>query len=286
MYTVLLTGATSGIGYETAKELAKKHYTLILINRSAAKTRALNTELEQLGAKTVDSYLADLSNMKEVDRVAREVISQHSSIDVLLNNAGFIAGDRTETAEGLESTFATNHLAPFLLTGRLLPLVQNSSLKRVVNVASRAHKWAKPDMEDLQMMRKYKPLECYCNSKLYNILHIRKLAVSLKDTDSTCFALHPGAVSTGFGKTSSPMLKLMVDMFRPLMLSSAKGAVTPIRLCLDTPVGAPSGTYFEKDKPFLPFGFGTDDRMASELWEKSIEILETLGIETTSLYKM
>jgi NAD(P)-dependent dehydrogenase (short-subunit alcohol dehydrogenase family) len=203
----------------------------------------------------------------------------------LLNNAGFIAGERTETAEGLESTFATNHLAPFLLTGHLLPLVQNSRLKRIVNVASRAHKWAKPDMEDLQMTKDYKPLTSYCNSKLYNILHVRKLAMQLKGTEIVCYALHPGAVSTGFGKSSSTFLRLMVGVFRPLMLSPAKGAITPIRLSMPDAVGAPSGTYFEKDKPFTPFTYGSDDRLASELWDKSTGILQQLGVDINGLYK-
>ncbi len=286
MKTVLITGATSGIGKTTALALAQKGYHLILINRNAEKTKLLTKELQKAGAHKVDSYQADLSMMQDVKRVAQEVLANHVSIDVLLNNAGLIAGNRTTTKEGLELTFATNHMAPFLLTGLLLPLVSKGKTQRVVNVASAAHKWAKIDLNDLNMENNYKALPCYCNSKLMNILHAKKMASKPELNPIQFFSLHPGAVSTGFGTTSTSVLKWMVNLFRPLMLSAEKGALTSIALCSLDQMDAENGSYFEKERPKKPEPAALDTELRDGLWEKSMDTLQLLGIPTESLYKL
>jgi retinol dehydrogenase 12 len=284
MSTILITGTTNGIGKETAKALAKSGHELILINRNKTAAQALQKELKALGASSVHLYQADLSLMKEVKRVANEVLEKHQEIDVLLNNAGLIAGAKHMTLEGIEVTLATNHLAPVVLTGMLLPAIQRSKMKRVVNVASEAHKWIRLDPKDLNMTGTYEPLRCYGNTKLMNILHIKKLVTLPALSNISCYALHPGAVRTRFGDSSTLFMKLMIKLFSPIMLSAQQGAETSIYLCTEKELNAPNGSYFVKSKPAIPQPSALDTQLRDEVWDASLAMLRSVGIETERLY--
>lgn len=285
MSTILITGATSGIGRETAIALASRGHELILINRNQKAAQVLQKELKTKGASAVHLFQADLSLMKEVQRVAGEVLQGHEKIDVLLNNAGLIAGAKRMSAEGIEITLATNHLAPVLLTGLLLPAIRNSEMKRVVNVASEAHKWIRLDPRDLNMTGTYEPLRCYGNTKLMNIMHVKKMADMPSMAGIGCFALHPGAVRTRFGDSSTLFMKLMIKLFSPIMLSAGKGAETSIYLCTEPKLDAPNGSYFIKSQPAVPQPPALDVKLREEVWEAGMKMLSSVGTETEKLYQ-
>ena len=197
----LITGGTSGIGKSTAHELARMGATVVIVGRNAQKTSQVVEEIRAAsGNNTVDSLLADLSSQQEVRRLANEFESKYSHLHVLLNNAGAVFMRRQLSVDGIEMTFALDHLACFLLTNLLLDKIKASAPARIINVSSGAHTSGKIEFDNLQGERDYSP-RAYDNSKLANILFTMELARRLEGTGVTVNALHPGFAATGFGKT-------------------------------------------------------------------------------------
>jgi retinol dehydrogenase-12 len=271
---MLVTGATSGIGEVTARELARQGAHVILLARNRQKAERTQHEIiAATGNSKVDIVIADLSVLQQVRDVAAQLHDKYSRLDVLVNNAGLMFGaEREVSADGYEMTLATNHLGPFLLTSLLLDLLQKSPAARIVNVASMAYRFSKPTLTDLQSEQSYSPVWEYGNTKLWNIMFTQELAKRLREhgiTNITTNALHPGAVATGYGQQSGGWLSAVLALGRPFMLSPEKGAETSLFLATDPSVAATSGGFFSKKKPEpVKSSFNTAANNA-KLWEMS-----------------
>src|SRR5215213_3170700 len=247
--TVLVTGATAGIGKATALGLATMGAHLAITGRDASRTEDAAREIRAASGGQVDVFVADLSTQAEVRRLAQQILQTLSRIDVLINNVGGYWNTRHVTADGLERTFAVNHLAPFLLTALLLDRLKGSAPARVVTVASNAHKLGRIDFEDLQGERSYSGARAYNQSKLANVLFSYELARRLGGSGVTANALHPGVVRTGFGgEDPAGTQRLFVPLLRPFMKSPARGASTSVHLSAATELAEVTGRYFAERK--------------------------------------
>jgi NAD(P)-dependent dehydrogenase (short-subunit alcohol dehydrogenase family) len=277
--TVLITGANSGIGKAAARALAKMGARVVISGRDRP---ALETALADIrsasGNNRVEMLVADLSSQKEVRRLAAEFKQTFGRLDVLLNNAGVILSRRTVTVDGLETTFAVNHLAPFLLTAFLRDALVASAPARVVTVASEAHRQtAGLDFDDLQHEHRYFANSVYSQSKLANILFTRALARRLAGTGVTANCLHPGVVATGWGAggdVTGPFDWAM-RLARPFMMSPEKGARTSVYLASSPDVADVTGQYFAKCKPKQTSPAGCDDDAAERLWAVSAKLVNS-----------
>jgi NAD(P)-dependent dehydrogenase (short-subunit alcohol dehydrogenase family) len=274
--TVVITGATTGIGRETALAIGRMGARLALVARDPAKGSALQQELARAGNSNVTVYLADLSLMAQVMRVGREIAAAHPAIHVLVNNAGGIFTNRTETAEGMEMTFALNHLNYFLLTHLLLPSVkaaaQQDGEARIVNVASAVHALGKIDFDNLNMTSRYVGIRQYCNTKLMNILFTAELAKRLHGTGVTANSLHPGSVGSGFGGKDNGWFTWLFNLGKPFMITPAQGAQTSLFLAASDAVKGVSGKYFAKEKEKHPAAQAQDAAVAARLWQVSEQL--------------
>jgi len=266
----LVTGATNGIGKETAQALAHMGATVVIVGRNAPKTAQLAAEIRAAtGNNKVDSLLADLSSQQEVRRLADEFKSKYAQLHVLINNAGGFFMKRELSVDGIEMTFALNHLAYFLLTNLLLDTLKASAPARIINVASGAHTSGKIEFDNLQGERGYTP-KAYNNSKLANILFTTELARRLEGSGVTANALHPGFVATGFAKNNGRIIAALVSIFMPLLARSpAKGAETSIFLASSPNVEGISGKYFYDSQVIAPAPQATDNVVARKLWDVS-----------------
>ena len=277
---ILVTGATSGIGEVTARELARQGAHIIILARNRQKAERTQREIiAATGNQQVDVVLADLSVMQQVRDVAAQLHDKYPRLDVLVNNAGLMFGaERQLSVDGYEMTLATNHLGPFLLTSLLFDLVQKSPAARIVNVASMAYRFSKPTLTDLQSEQYYNPMWEYGNTKLWNIMFTQELAQRLRAhgiTNVTTNALHPGAVATGYGQQSGGWLSAVLALGRPFMLSPEKGAETSIYLVTDPSVAATSGGFFSKKKPEpVKSSFNTAANN-EKLWKMSEQLTDT-----------
>jgi NAD(P)-dependent dehydrogenase (short-subunit alcohol dehydrogenase family) len=277
---VLVTGATSGIGEVTARELARQGAHVIILARNADKAqRTQHAIVAATGNEHVDVVLADLSVLQQVRDVAAELHAKYPRLDVLVNNAGLMFGaEREVSADGYEMTLATNHLGPFLLTGLLLDLLQKSPAARIVNVASMAYRFSKPTLDDLQSERDYSPVWEYGNTKLWNIMFTQELAQRLRAhgiTNVTTNCLHPGAVATGYGQQTGGIVGALLSLARPFMISPEKGAQTSIFLATDAQAGTVSGGFFSKKKAEpVKSSFNTPANNR-RLWELSEQLIGT-----------
>ena len=270
----LITGGTSGIGKSTAHELARMGATVVIVGRNAQKTSQVVEEIRAAsGNDTVDSLLADLSSRREVRRLANEFKSKYSHLHVLLNNAGAVFMRRQLSVDGIEMTFALDHLACFLLTNLLLDKIKASAPARIINVSSGAHTSGKIEFDNLQGERNYSS-RAYGNSKLATILFTMELARRLEGTGVTVNALHPGFVSTGFGKNNPGFLMKIIRAVVPLIARSpAKGAETSIYLASSPEVQSITGKYFVDCKVTQPAPQATDSAVAKKLWDTSAEMV-------------
>ena len=266
--TVVITGATSGIGEVAALRLAQQGARIVFVGRD--KKRAGNT-LEHLPATAAHSFiLADLSLLAEQKRVATE-LSAEPAIDVLVNNAGALFNNRVETADGLERTFALNHMGYFTITNLLLPKLKPGA--RIVSVASRAHQGSALNFDDLQMRSSFGGWRAYANSKLCNILFNRALAKRLEGTGITANCLHPGFVATRFGDESGGVVQRLVAVAKPVgAITPEEGARTIIHLASSPAVEGISGEYFFESKIATPSQAARSDESAERLWEISGKI--------------
>ena len=243
--TVLITGGTSGIGRATALGLARMGAHVAITGRDRVRTEDAAREIRATGGGQVDVLVAELSSQSEVRRLAEEVLQSLSRIDVLINNVGGYWDTRHVTVNGLERTFALNHLAPFLLTNLLLDKLKQSAPARVVTVSSNAHGAGRIDFGDLQGELSYSGARAYSQSKLANILFSYELARRLPTTSVTANALHPGLVNTSFGaEDPAGVQKLLVPLLRPFMKSPARGAATSIHLASAADLERVTSRYF------------------------------------------
>ena len=270
--TVLVTGGTGGIGKATAVGLAELGAHLAITGRDRARAEAAAWEIRAAGGGQVDVLVADLSSQAEVRRLAEEVLRRLPGLDVLVNNVGGYWNTRHVTADGLERTFALNHLAPFLLTHLLLDRLTENAPARVVTVASNAHSMGRFDFDDLQGERSYSGARAYNQSKLANVLFSYELARRLLGTSVTANAVHPGAVRTSFGaEDPAGVQRLLVPLIRPFMKSPAQGAATSVHVSSAPELEEVTGRYFANSTPKKSSARSYDQVVAARLWRVSAD---------------
>ncbi len=272
--TALVTGATSGIGKATAEALARQGMTVVLVARDAEKGRAVLEEIRsKSGNPTLDVLLADLSSQAAIRQLAEEFQRKYSKLHVLVNNAGGVFSARKLTVDGLEYTFAFNHLAYFLLTNLLLDTLRASAPARIVNVSSGAQGMGKINFADLQGEQRYSVQAAYSQSKLANVLFTYALARRLEGTGVTANVLHPGVVRTNFGRVETPLLwRVLFPLIDPFMLTPEKGAETAVYLATSPEVEGVSGKYFAKQKAVRSHSISYDQAVQERLWEVSAQL--------------
>jgi NAD(P)-dependent dehydrogenase (short-subunit alcohol dehydrogenase family) len=267
----LVTGATSGIGKVTATELAARGADVILHGRDRQKTELVRQEIiASTGNVSVQTLLADFSNLDQVRSMAAKLIEGWDQVDVLINNAGAFFNTRHTTPYGVEMTFLVNHLAPFLLTTLLIEKLQRSTAARVVNVSSDAHHQGSIDLDDLEFNKGYFGMKAYARSKLANILFTYELAGRLDNGAVTVNALHPGHVATDIWKTNFPLIGPVLKWVMGLIAISPKeGADNSIYLASSPQIHGVTGKYFVKrvETPSSPLS--RDKGLAQMLWERS-----------------
>lgn len=275
--TVVLTGASLGIGKVTALALARLGARLVLICRDPGRGSVVVDAIRS-GGGSAELIQADLSVMDQVRRAGSEVLGLCPRIDVLINNAGAVNQRRSLTSDGLERTFATNHLAYFLLTRLLLERLTESAPARVINVASDAHR-AAPfiSFDDLNAERAYGAWRRYAESKLANILFTRELARRLEGSGVIANSMHPGGVATGFGLNSTGPVHYLGRAAQLFMLTPEQGADTVIYLASSPEPAAANGKYFYKRREKTPRPQAEDDAAAERLWEVSERLIALSG---------
>jgi retinol dehydrogenase 12 len=264
--TVVVTGASSGIGRAAAIELAQRGANVVPVGRDAKRTRAV---AQKVGAEPIQ---ADFSSLEEVRRVAQLLLDRHDRIDVLVNNAGLVAGHRTLTADGLELTMAVNHFAPFLLTNLLLDRLKASAPARVVTTASDAHRGGLIDVTDLNGEHKWSAWSAYGTSKLANILFTRALARRLEGTGVVANCLHPGVIRTGLARGAPLPIRLGWRAASVFFGSPRKGAATIVYLASAPEAADLTGGYFSDSRPATPSVQAQDDDLAEQLWDASARL--------------
>jgi NAD(P)-dependent dehydrogenase (short-subunit alcohol dehydrogenase family) len=272
--TVLVTGGTGGIGRATALGLSRLGARVGITGRDDARTRIAAAEMARASGNPVDAFPADMSSQAEVRRLAAAVLDTYPRLDVLVNNVGGFWATRRITADGLEHTFAVNHLAGFLLTNLLLDLLQASAPARIVTVSSGAQRMGALDFDDLQGERDWSGQRAYNQSKLANVEFTYELARRLRGTGVTANTLHPGVVRTSFAaEDSSTVWKVMIPLMKPFMKSPEKGAATSIHLASSPEVEGVSGRYFVNRKPSESSKASHVTADATRLWEVSAELV-------------
>jgi NAD(P)-dependent dehydrogenase (short-subunit alcohol dehydrogenase family) len=273
--TVLVTGGTGGIGLATATGLAGLGARVGIVGRSATRGEAAAAAVRrQVPSAQVDVFAADLSAQSEVRRLAARVEAAYARLDVLVNNVGGYWAHRHVTADGLEHTFALNHLAPFLLTHELRELLVASAPARVVTVSSGAQAMGRIDLEDLQGERSYNGQRAYNQSKLANVLFTYELARRLEGTGVTATVLHPGVVRTAFGREDAGrFMRLMFPVVTPFMKTPEQGAVTSVYLASSPEVDGVTGAYYANRRPKKSSRASHDRDLARRLWEASAALV-------------
>ena len=272
--SVLVTGGTGGIGQATAIGLAALGARVGITGRDLARTEAAAAVIRATpDSPAVDAFAADMSVQAGVRRLAAQVLDTYPRLDVLVNNAGGFWAHRHVTADGLEHTFALNHLAPFLLTSLLLDRLTASAPARIVTVSSGAHARARIDFDDLQGERNYSGQRAYSQSKLANVMFTYELARRLEGTGVTATVLHPGVVRTSFGaEDQAAYLAVMTRVARLFMKTPAQGAGTPVYLASSPQVEGITGRYFVNRKPKTSSKASYDTAAAARLWQASIDL--------------
>lgn len=285
--TVIITGATNGIGKVTALDLAKQGAKVVIVGRNPQKTAATVAEIEGQTSQKVTSYLADLSKLDEVKSLGKKLIEDQLSPQVLVNNAGAFYNTRQVSADGLEMTFALNHMSYFVLTHLLLPSLQAAANThgeaRIINVSSAIHGFFNLNMDDLQGEHgRYSAFATYARSKLLNLLFTYELARRLAGKNITVNALHPGFVNSGFSLGQAGLFPKLMQYSAPLMkalrvmITPEEGAKTTLYLVQSPDVSGISGAYFQNSKRAKSSAASHDEAAAKQMWAISEKIA---GIE-------
>jgi NAD(P)-dependent dehydrogenase (short-subunit alcohol dehydrogenase family) len=274
--TVLLTGATSGIGLEAAVALARQGARVVMVGRDRTKTEATAAGVSaRSGSKDVAHLLCDFSSQAAIRALAEEVRARFDRLDVLVNNAGGVNKARRLTVDGIEATFAVNHLGYFLLTNLLVDRLVRSAPARVVTVASVGHRRGTMDFDDLGYARGYSIMKAYARSKLANVLFAVELARRLAGQGVTSNSLHPGAVDTniwtGAPLWAKPIIQLL---FRPFFITAGQGGAHLARLVTDPQLEGVTGKYFEEGKLVDPAPLARDEALARRLWDVSSSMVD------------
>jgi NAD(P)-dependent dehydrogenase (short-subunit alcohol dehydrogenase family) len=263
----LVTGANSGIGKSTAQALAKLGATVVMVCRDRRRAEPIRDAIKTATANpNVDLMICDLSSQTDIRRFAAEFLDTHNRLDVLVNNAGVVVSERSLTEDGIETTFAVNHLGYFLLTNLLLGLLKKSSPARIVNVSSAAHTVGRIDFDNLQGEKKYGRFSAYANSKLANVLFTYELARRLEGTGVTVNCLHPGTVATGLFRNLPKPIEALIKL---VTVNPDKGAMTSVYLASSPDVEAVSGKYFVRKRATQTSKESYNKEVARRLWEVS-----------------
>lgn len=277
MSTILITGATSGIGLEAAIALARQGNRVVLVGRDQRKMNAAVDEVKRRADVAVapDSWLCDLGSQAQIRKLASDVLAKYDRLDVLVNNAGLATRRREVTEDGIERTLAVNHLGPFLLTNLLLDLLLKSAPARVVNVASVEHYHATMDLSDLGYERGgWSITKAYGRSKLGNVMFTRALAKRLEGQGVTVNAVHPGAVATGIWDVAPGWMQPMIWLAKKLiMITPEKAAKSIVQLALSAELEDKTGLYFNQLKPKDPSRLALDGALAEALWTESARLV-------------
>jgi NAD(P)-dependent dehydrogenase (short-subunit alcohol dehydrogenase family) len=268
----IVTGASSGIGLWTAAGLAKAGAHTVLICRDARRGEEAKSFVAEKSGRAPDLILADFADLKRVQAAGKEIATRYPRIHILVNNAGLFAPKRTLTKDGYEMTFAVNHLAPFLLTDRLLPALVRAGepgrYARIVNVASAAANRASIDLHDLMSVRRYRMLGAYGQSKLANVLFTKELARRLPPKPVSANSVHPGVVATGIGNKGG-IGGLVWSAIKPFMIGPEQGAVNSLFVATSPDIEGISGAFFVKRKQAGPNPVAEDAGIAARLWTES-----------------
>jgi retinol dehydrogenase-14 len=273
--TTLVTGATSGIGYEASLELARRGARVVMVGRDAGRTEKARSEVAaRSGSADVAHLLCDFSSQRSIRTLADAFRAGHDRLHVLVNNAGGVHKQRRLTEDGLEATFAVNHLGYFLLTRLLEDLLVKSAPARVISVASVGHRRGTLDLDDVGFERGYSIMKAYSRSKLANILFASELARRLAGTGVTSNSVHPGSVSTkiwnGAPWWAQPVIRLV---FRPFFITPEQGAATIVDLAANPALEGVTGQYFEKGHSVAPAPAAQDAALARRLWDVSARLV-------------
>jgi retinol dehydrogenase-12 len=267
----VVTGATSGIGLATAAAFARRGAQVVLVGRDRGRAEVAAAAVAAAGGRAPRLEIADLASMGQV-RALADRLGALERINVLVNNAGLMAGQRRVTADGYDEVFAVNHLAPFLLTNLLLGQLTAAGPARVITVSSDAHAAARLDLDDLQLEHGWTGWRAYAASKLANILFTRELARRLAGRAVTANCAHPGLVRTRFGREVRGPMRAGVTLARPFMLSPRRGAATIVYLATSPEVAGATGGYYVKRRLREPSPAARDDAAARRLWQLSEEL--------------
>ncbi|KAG7455428.1 hypothetical protein MATL_G00256720 [Megalops atlanticus] len=272
--TVIITGSNTGIGKETARDLAKRGARIIMACRDLGKAEVAQKELiEDSGNQSIIVKKLDLSDTKLIREFAEVIIKEEKQVNVLINNAGVMMCPFSKTADGFEMQFGVNHLGHFLLTYLLLDLIRRSAPARILNVSSMAHTWGTINLDDINSEKRYNDRRAYGQSKLANILFSRSLAKRLEGTGVTVYALHPGIVQTELGRHLNTPLRVAYTIVKPFLKTPVQGAQTSIYCAVEPALENESGHYYSDCAQATCSRTATDDEMAQKLWELSCQML-------------
>ena len=270
----IVTGANSGIGEETALSLAKLGATVILLCRNYERGNiTLKNIISESNNKNVELMLCDLSSQNSIFDFTSKFKNKYDRLNVLINNAGILLNKRTISVDGIENTFAINHLGPFILTNSLLNLLKSSSPSRIINVSSSAHYRANFDIDNLQGEKKYSSFDAYCKSKLYNVLFTYELSRKLAGSNVTVNCLHPGFISTNLFTNSSFFYQFIVKILSPILIDAKSGSETSTYLATSKDVENITGKYFVKCKPKKSSKISYDKSTSKNLWNLSEKLV-------------
>ncbi|XP_042366235.1 retinol dehydrogenase 12, like [Plectropomus leopardus] len=272
--TVLITGANTGIGKETAIDLAKRGAKIIMACRDMERAQAAAKEvIENSGNENVICMKLDLADSKSIREFAEAINRDEPKLNILINNAGVMVCPYGKTADGFEMQIGVNHFGHFLLTYLLVDLVKRSAPARIITVSSMAHSWGSINLEDINSEKGYNKNSAYAQSKLANILFTRSLAKRLEGTGVTTYSLHPGVVQTDLWRHLSGPQQFFMKMVSPFTKNSTQGAQTSIYCAVEPSLDKESGSYYSDCAPANCSAAGKDDVLAEKLWELSCRML-------------
>ncbi|XP_008293503.1 retinol dehydrogenase 12-like [Stegastes partitus] len=272
--TVLITGANTGIGKETAKDLAKRGAKIIIACRDMEKgQQALKEIKEYSGSDDLKCMKLDLSDTKSIREFAEAINRDEPKLNILINNAGVMVCPYGKTADGFEMQIGVNHMGHFLLTYLLLDLIKRSAPARIVTVSSMAHAWGSINLDDINSEKSYDKTRAYSQSKLANVLFTRSLAKRLEGTGVTTYSLHPGVVKTDLGRHLNGPMQVLMKVSSPFLKNPVQGAQTTIYCAVEPSLANETGQYYSDCAPTSPSSAGQDDNMAQKLWELSCRML-------------